>query len=446
MTNLDSHFSTENGNNHELELKYPRKVYEAIIESNGFEKFENIHDRLRELSRCLGIENPLAIQPIMEHNKIEKNKMKIEVDNYYDYMKLIGPWPVNSFNTGVMARPTPPKLVVNIINVDKAIVIDRDDKKIKEMEDIYGLINVERITTKENEPTNKLKANVRSINDFIKCIKQGIYISLTSKKHKVTPSIIHSKVCNNCGSINHKICKMNKRCLRCGDYDHDRESCKKWPKCINCGGKHSCNSNDCEKLNEKTLLINAYAISILEGEGIIENKNRVLRTNRSNSNNDEVVATINDNNLDEIVKHILQRELDTERTRVIELENKMNKYITESETKFVNLDSAVSKLGDHVIDLDAKVTDIDSKIKSVDTKIGNIEKKAILLENKITEIDGKVTSVEEKTQKLKIKIGDLLKKADSNHSEALKKQDENFQGLKALIQNLSSNMTQSTTY
>ncbi|CAF0881557.1 unnamed protein product [Brachionus calyciflorus] len=176
--------------------------------------------------------------------------MKVEVDKNYDYMKLIWPWPVNSFHTGVVARPRPPKLVVNILNVDKDILIDRVEK-IKEMKDIYGLINIERITTRENEPNNKLRANVRSISDFIKCKKQGIYSSLTSRKHKVTPSIIHSK------------------------------------------------------------------------------------------------------------------KLEIERTRVIELENKMNKYITDSDKYFVNLDNTVSILGDHVSNLDAKVTDIDSKIKKM---------------------------------------------------------------------------------
>lgn len=121
----------------------------------------------------------------------------------------------------------------------------------QEFDNRYGLFDIDRIYTVDQAPTNKLKANGKSILAFIEVIKNGIYLDSTSKRHQVNASISHGRVCGKCGDLNHseKYCIKTPRCLRCGKNGHDMNNCNATtPTCINCNGNHQCNGELCEKI------------------------------------------------------------------------------------------------------------------------------------------------------------------------------------------------------
>ncbi|CAF0811981.1 unnamed protein product [Brachionus calyciflorus] len=388
---------------YDLGQKYPRKVYEVILTSDCFSQFESIHSRLTELIRCLGIHSPLSFQPVIGENDKKLNKMKVQVENFMDFKKLLGRWPEDSFKCGVTAEPVPPKLVVNILNFEKNNNLEKKAKKISELETIYVLVNVERVLNSENEPTNKLKADARSIFDFVKCIKNGIYSDLTSKKHKITPYIIQCKVCKNCGSDNHKFCKLETRCIRCGSLSHVKENCRNEPRCVNCGDKHMCNSNSCLKLREKTYGINSNVISILEGEGLKTDKNTLIRKTHNFFEINENQQIDHDRNLEEVIKTLIQKELINDRARADELESKVNKKFSE---------------------IESKVDSSELKIKGLDAKVCSIDNKVLELDNKIK----KLANITESNHKETLK----------NQDDALNKQTDNFEAIKALILGMNS--------
>ncbi|CAF1075729.1 unnamed protein product, partial [Brachionus calyciflorus] len=265
---------------HELELKYRRKKYSANIYGDGIKYFTiNIHERLRELKRCVGIENPLLIQPQFDdqNNQIW---LKLEVNNYDDYLKLKSSWPCDSFKTGVKVEILPPPLVINILQVDKNIQIDPSSESLNELKKRYGLFNIERVFIGNEKPTNKLRASVTSIQEYINLIKNGLYMNETSKKHHVSPNIVYAKICGCCGSLQHKEkeCNSFKRCLRCGLTSHNSENCiSEKPTCVNCGAMHHTNSDFCEKAAEKTFQMNEYTLEILTGERVIPDNRSILR-------------------------------------------------------------------------------------------------------------------------------------------------------------------------
>ncbi|CAF1011912.1 unnamed protein product [Brachionus calyciflorus] len=127
--------------NHELELKYNRNKYTVIIHGNNIEEYStNIFDRLDELKRCVGVVNPLLILPFID-KVTEVMSLKVTVNNYQDYLKIIGKWPLNAFKSGVSIEPLPHNLTVIISNVDKDLNLN-NDKQIKHIEKIYGLMNL----------------------------------------------------------------------------------------------------------------------------------------------------------------------------------------------------------------------------------------------------------------------------------------------------------------
>ncbi|CAF1124551.1 unnamed protein product [Brachionus calyciflorus] len=250
--------------NHELESKYNRNRYSVMIHGNNIETYStNIFDRLDELKRCVGVSNPLMILPVVDKDT-EVTSLKIVVDNYHDFLKLTGKWPNNAFTSGVSIESLPPNLSVVITSVEKDITISNEDKRIKHIEQVYGLSNVERIFTADKKPTMKLRARVKTVLSYIEVLKHGIYLDITSKRHQVTPNIIYSKVCKQCGNLNHREREWKSKtlCLKCGQDPHPSYDCM--AKCIKCHGLHQCSSELCSKLVEKTLNNNKYTIDIYQ--------------------------------------------------------------------------------------------------------------------------------------------------------------------------------------
>ncbi|CAF0815493.1 unnamed protein product, partial [Brachionus calyciflorus] len=85
-----------------------------------------------------------------------------------------------------------------------------------------------------------------------------------------------------CGGLNHKEsdCRQkNPKCLNCAATDHTKDVCstKKYV-CLNCNGQHSCLSEMCPKIIDKTLQINQFVIDVLIGEKLIQKKMDIFKT------------------------------------------------------------------------------------------------------------------------------------------------------------------------
>ncbi|CAF1016639.1 unnamed protein product [Brachionus calyciflorus] len=251
MEKNDEHLNAEQKmENDQKEEMYPRNRYEVIISGEGLVDFKDIYSRINELKLCHDIEDSLLIQPAYDEDQM-KHRVNI--------------------------TDKPPNLPVLINNVDKNIKIDPNNSYLIDLATRYGLVDIERIFLQDNTPTNKLRANVLTLYNYIDLLKNGIYLDLTSMKHTVKASITYAKVCQKCGSINHntKDCKFD-RCLRCGNYDHSFKNCKNIPKCVNCDGSHQSNSEICNLLTNKNLTNNRYTLDILVKESIINSTDDIF--------------------------------------------------------------------------------------------------------------------------------------------------------------------------
>lgn len=181
--------------NEELELKYPRKTYSVLLFGNGLERYKkDIHQRVAEIERCVNVKSPMQAQIIIaEHGPEPEDKeisIKVTVDNYDDYKRLMGTWPTKAFDHGVKVEVMPTNLQVIITNVDNKISINEKSQLAINLEMKYGLVNAERIMYGE-KPSNKIKATAKRLIDYINAIKTGVYLDDTSKN---TRSYIAPKI------------------------------------------------------------------------------------------------------------------------------------------------------------------------------------------------------------------------------------------------------------
>ncbi|RNA42099.1 hypothetical protein BpHYR1_033741 [Brachionus plicatilis] len=124
---------------HELERKYRRNRYMVLIHEKSIEAYSaNIFERLNELKRSTGVTNPKMILPIID-KKTEVTSLKVAVDNYSDFIKLLEPWPQSAFKTGVRVEALPPNLGIVINNVDTELSGNNTIKKIEHRYQISGL-------------------------------------------------------------------------------------------------------------------------------------------------------------------------------------------------------------------------------------------------------------------------------------------------------------------
>ncbi|CAF0873395.1 unnamed protein product [Brachionus calyciflorus] len=129
LLNTNEHFEL----NCKKEVLYPIKKYGVIIKGPKIQDFSHdIHTRLNELNKCVRIKNPLLIQSV---DTPDESYLKILVDNYEDFKKILGHWPANAFKAGFKVTPMSTSLQVSILNVDKTIDMDKKsllamDKKI----------------------------------------------------------------------------------------------------------------------------------------------------------------------------------------------------------------------------------------------------------------------------------------------------------------------------
>ncbi|CAF0951752.1 unnamed protein product [Brachionus calyciflorus] len=373
--------------NHELELKYNRDKYSVVIHGNNIEDYSaNIFDRLDELKRCVGVLNPGMILPIVDKDT-EVMSLKVTVNNYHDYLKLIGKWPTNAFKSGVNVEPLPYNLTVVISNVDKDINITSSDTRIRQTEKVYGLTNFERIRTRDNKPTTKLKAQAKSISDYIEVLKKGIYLGITSKRHHVTPNIIYPNVCKKCGNLSHreKECNNEACCLKCGKKQHTKSECEAY--CTNCTGPHPCNSELCHKIVEKTYSLNKYTLEILLGESIIKKKEEILKVPRSILDEQTLPLNADDKNLEKYIENYISKrmtDIDIKINSIKEANNLNKKEIDEIKNDLGSVKKDLVDVKNDLGNLNGKLDGTNLKIDQLnrnqnETKAGIDELKAILL-------------------------------------------------------------------
>lgn len=207
--------------------------------------------------------------------------MRVVVDNFHDYIKLMQPWPRYSFKSGVTPEATPIEdIQVVIVDVDTTIVVDSARKNFRECETIYGLCNFNRVQNRYKRDTKMVRASVKTLFNLIDVLRYHIYID--GKRYGVIPSINHAKVCQNCGNLRHGICMARPRCLICSSPEHPTDVCMSPPHCINCHAKgatnisHRCDTEECPTLAEQTKKLNKYLIDILIGEGLIKEWREIL--------------------------------------------------------------------------------------------------------------------------------------------------------------------------
>ncbi|CAF1009076.1 unnamed protein product [Brachionus calyciflorus] len=293
------------------------------------------------------------------------------------YIKVKNEWPEDAFDNGITVTDRPPNLHIMINNVDKNIRIDPNDKRIIELTNRYGIIEVERIYGQDKLPTNKIKANVLTLINYIELLKNGIYLDLTSMRHVVKPAINYARVCSKCGSLSHgqKECRNQERCLKCGNSDHLILKCKNTAKCINCSGNHQCNSDACELLAKRTLSANKYILDVLVKESIIESADKIFKVPRQNI----IGPLLVDNSIEHMVNKILDSKLQEyeQRLKVVEKTtaenlnglNLLKDDFTKMDFKINELNSAINSLTETTTKTNEELSSIKESITKTDTKI-----------------------------------------------------------------------------
>ncbi|CAF0746185.1 unnamed protein product [Brachionus calyciflorus] len=371
--------------NSELEQKYPRQKYEVVITGENLRNFNDIYTRIKEIHRCKGINNPLTIHPWHDVEN-DKHSLTIAVNNIEEYKALKNDWPKDAFGLGVKTTDKPPNLFVIINNVDKNIKIDQNDARMTEIRKRYGVIDIERIYGQDKNPSNKVKANVLTLFNYIDILKNGIYLDFTSIKHNVKPSINYSKTCNKCGNLNHssKECRNRERCLKCGSYDHLIFNCENSPKCINCNRAHQCNSDACDILANKTLNSNKYILDILVKENIIQSVETIFKIPRVI---EEPVQKFDLNeNFEKIIKNILDEKLSDHNIRLNNLENSNKEQKTkihELKGDILNLNKEVGEINCNVSSIKKNVNVFQTDLNSVKTDVNNVESDMILVKQDV---------------------------------------------------------------
>ncbi|CAF0713127.1 unnamed protein product [Brachionus calyciflorus] len=315
----------------DYEKIYHRNFYDVILTGESINEFKTIYDRIDEIERCVNVKNPLMALPIK--SKSSKNiKLKIRVNNYDDFEKMLQIWPVDAFKNGVSVKPVEYKkeLLIIVDGVKKSLKMN--SLEIIELGNNYSLSKIKRIYNHKNKPTKKLIAKCHSIKDYVQVLNYGI--KMNSGKMIVMPKIINPKVC-----------------LKCGDLNHQEKNCYQKEVCLKCLG--SSHRMKLVYLIQKSVLIalvntNVLVINILFGENLISSKYEILNEGhepkeRQASNyfkrlesGDFRKNDLKSYMLEKIIKSILQKTFGQINTRIEKFEES-NKITVLKTTKIENL-------------------------------------------------------------------------------------------------------------
>ncbi|CAF1118235.1 unnamed protein product [Brachionus calyciflorus] len=152
---------------------------------------------------------------------------------------------------GVSVCDRPPMLPIIINNIDSSVDIENGVKQLIEFRNRYGIVDTERIYKHDKSPNFSIKANVLTLLNLLRLIRDGIHLDFTGMRMLNQQNYARAK----CGNPSHiqRECKNLEKCLRCGDYKRMITACKNEAKCLNCKGNHQCNNNTYALLVNKTI-------------------------------------------------------------------------------------------------------------------------------------------------------------------------------------------------
>ncbi|CAF1065010.1 unnamed protein product [Brachionus calyciflorus] len=373
----DDHLTVEQkAENEKFEEKYHRGKYEFTLAGPSLNNFKDIYSRVSELEKYTGINDPILIQPNFD-DETGTHTLTIAINSLHQYRHLMANFPKDMFGDGITVTDKPPTLPVIIQNVDKNLRIDQNEKGIIDLAKRYGLVDIERIFLSDKTPSSKIRGNVLTLFNYIDLLQNGIYLDISSMRHKVKPSILFARACIKCGSLSHgpRECRFNEKCLRCGMSDHTIETCKNSANCVNCNGKHQCNSELCDKLINKTLANNKYVLNLMVNEKILESPEQILNIPKSSMIPDN--QTIDNKQLENLINDILESKLTQQNKRLNDLEEsslKHSKDIFELKTDVREIKTEISKFNITLDSLSSKTDTNSLELKTIKSTINNNHK------------------------------------------------------------------------
>jgi hypothetical protein len=157
--------------------------------------------------------------------------------------------------------------------------------KLKQCEDTYHLVDMERIMNssdgKTSVPTNRYRMKAIHTLAYVSACNNGIVIG--GIKYIPEISVNHASICSvcfhlNCRSSKKKQCQSKPRCAKCNETGHEEIVCKGKEFCINCQKNHRASyDGHCKLLQQKTFDNNAYLLKLTIGEGIKTSQYALLR-------------------------------------------------------------------------------------------------------------------------------------------------------------------------
>ena len=243
--------------------------------------------------------------------------------------------------------------IVIINGVDPNIKYENNTTTLNHIREVYGIFKIERITNSRDEPTNMYRAYMKNIKMYIELLKNKT-IMKEPKNHKH----FHAKPCRVCGSLDHKKCERQQKCLKCTGTDHQLMKCEsRWFSGLNCGKNHPTDSEICDLLTEETYRINTKLLTLLIGEGLILNKAEILDIRFK----ERSTPTVNSKPIN--ISSGL--DLNSEQMKLVdERFKRIEAYVIKHETEQNSLAARVNHLNQHISDIDNKVDAIHQGLKT----------------------------------------------------------------------------------
>jgi len=193
------------------EEAYPRKTYSLYLKGDGILRYKKgFSNRVKHISEVKGIKEVDCAE--LQHNEMTvESRIKVVLSNYYDYRKLLSPWPSYAFGSGVEPEAMPiDNVYLFIMDVEVNLVVDSNRKMFRDCESVYGITNFERVTKKDGTKTKMVKCQPKTLFNLVDVLRHHIH--LEPRKRVVKPCINHANTCAVCLSLGHKKCDKTIRC------------------------------------------------------------------------------------------------------------------------------------------------------------------------------------------------------------------------------------------
>ena len=344
-----------------LERKYKRKegyrLNLFVLTNQTIKYSDNLQELTNEIKDTMDIDSIIEAKVLF--NSPGQIDIKLRTNNLDDFIKMreSSSWPLQIFGseTGVNVKVVSIELKLSISGVEKETIFD--SKQLEKLMKQQQISNFERQCYNVGDimvATNKVNFTADNLKAYVDAQKTGFFF-VDGIKYKAKAHINYAKGCNNCGDLNHskKYCRNRIRCMKCSESGHSEFECKsKSEYCFKCQNQsHRCDSENCEKIAEKTLEQNKLELSILDGEQIIDTRCELLRNRRTSihqSLNIELIQNMIDLTLDE---KIISR-LDENERKIKEMSQNLNSISEDMEAIMSNNMVHTNKLDNLAVSID----------------------------------------------------------------------------------------------